>query len=111
MKAIFKSFGQISHLFLNKNVVIILILILVGSAIDITHYELTHKTKAPTHTSKLSDTSTLCVMGEKGCDNSTPTKPETSTQNTNSNSTNSTSQVSPQESNTAQTQSSNSAQL
>jgi FtsZ-interacting cell division protein ZipA len=111
MKVVFESFGRISHFLLNKEVIIILILILVGSSIDITHYELTHKTKAPTHTSKLSDTSTLCVTGQKGCGTSTPTKPEATTQSTTSNTTNSISKASPQENNTAQTQPSNSAQL
>ena len=110
MKAKLKSFSSILHLILKKEVFIVLILILLGSSIDITHYELTHETKAPTHASKPADTSTLCIMGEKGCDTSGPTKPEASTQSTNSNSTTSTSQAAPQESNTAQTQPSNSVQ-
>lgn len=110
MKAILRSLGQIFRLLPIRVMFIILTVILLGSAVGIAHYELTHETKAPTLTSKPPSTSTLCVMGEKGCGSPKPKNPEANTQSTNSNTATSTPQVTPQENNVAQSQPSNTAQ-
>lgn len=49
MKAIFNSPGRISHLLFKREVIIILILIIVGSSIDIAHYELTQSKTNTSH--------------------------------------------------------------
>lgn len=87
MKAILRSLGQIFRLLPNRVMLIILTVILLGSTVGIAHYELTHKTKDLTLTTKPTGTSSLCVMGEKGCDSPKPTNPQEAVQNANPNAT------------------------